>query len=119
MQTVEELKALAEAAGLATSVKSSLDPSDKTARTYSICVAAPSYNRDHRYRPFSLRDDEASREIEQNTRLLEQAASELTGDGLMFIYGLPAHLARYATRLSDDLVFRYWIAVRTVTANKE
>lgn len=119
MQTVEELKALAEGAGLATSVKSSLDPADEGARLYSICVAAPSYSQDQRYRPFSLRNEEASAEIEQNTPLLKRAARGLGDDGLMFIYGLPAHLARYATLLSSELVFRYWIALRTVTANKQ
>lgn len=37
----------------------------------------------------------------------------------MFVYGLPGHLARYATELAGELDFRYWIAVRTMTAQRE
>ncbi|HET9532950.1 MAG TPA: site-specific DNA-methyltransferase [Blastocatellia bacterium] len=57
--------------------------------------------------------------IERNTRLLRAAARRLAHDGLMFVYGLPSHLARYATALSEELAFRYWIAVRAMTAQKE
>ncbi|HWP42104.1 MAG TPA: DNA methyltransferase [Blastocatellia bacterium] len=56
--------------------------------------------------------------IERNARLLREAARALTPDGLMFVYGLPSHLLRYATALSEVLTFRYWIAVRTMTAQK-
>ncbi|MCI0488366.1 MAG: site-specific DNA-methyltransferase [Blastocatellia bacterium] len=86
---------------------------------FSLCVAAPPYEAEDRYRPFNLKSDTTIRFIEHNLQSLRAAASALSSNGLMFVYGLPGHLARYATALSDELGFRYWIAVRTMTAQKE
>jgi site-specific DNA-methyltransferase (adenine-specific) len=50
---------------------------------------------------------------------LQSAAARLDESGLMFVYGLPRDLARVAVALSGQLVFRYWIALRTMTSLKE
>jgi site-specific DNA-methyltransferase (adenine-specific) len=85
---------------------------------FSLCIAAPPYEAADRYRPFNLRKDAASELIERNARSLRSAARALSPDGLMFVYGLPSHLPRYGTALSEEMVFRYWIAVRTLSAQK-
>jgi site-specific DNA-methyltransferase (adenine-specific) len=87
--------------------------------SYLVCVAAPFYDASDRYRPFNFKKDPARDLIDRNTRLLKAAARSLAPDALMFVYGLPSHLARYATAISEDLTFRYWIAVRAMTAQKE
>ena len=129
MLNIEELIALARRAEFDTTI--ARVPEDITASSFafhsedfledgfSVSVAAPPYKTEDRYRPFNLKSDSASHFIEHNLQSLRAAASALSSEGLMFIYGLPGHLARYATGLSGELEFRYWIAVRTMTAQKE
>ncbi len=83
---------------------------------FSVCVATPSYEPEDRYRPFNARRDRAKRNLLYNTDLLRQAARRLTVNGLLFVYGVPAHLAQYGVALADELEFRYWIGVRATTA---
>ena len=87
-------------------------------RDFSLIIAAPSYDPDSRYRPFNLKASEEKESLEQNQNLILSAAERLSPCGLMFVYGLPAHLARYATALSSRLTLRYWITVRTMTGQK-
>jgi site-specific DNA-methyltransferase (adenine-specific) len=84
----------------------------------SVCIAAPHLSPADRYRPFNFRRDPSSDLIERNSASLIEAARALDTNGLMFVYGLPAHLSRYATALSSELEFRYWIGVRAVTSQK-
>ncbi len=105
MQNIEELSRLAEHSGFEL----------QTEGPYSVCVAAPAYDPADRYRAFNFRRDPSAQVIERNAARLRDSARGLEANGLMFIYGLPAHLARYATALADELVFRYWISVRAVT----
>lgn len=122
MLNTAELIAIAERPGF---VETSLIPPgvfgdgdcDKQA-PYSVCVAAPSFNVEDRYRPFNFKKDSAAALIERNLKWLRPAARMLSPGGLMFIYGLPAHIARYAAALSGELTFKRWIAVRTMTAQK-
>jgi DNA modification methylase len=86
---------------------------------YSVCVAAPPFHAADRHLPFNARRAADGRMIERNLQSLREAARALDANGLMFVYGLPRDLARYATALSNDLAFRYWIAVRTATLHKE
>src|SRR5215213_282361 len=122
-----ELVALAERAGLGVVVSrsplpGSIPPSFINRMTgereedFSVCVAALSDNHEARVRPFNFRSDPSAPTIEGNIRLLLGAAGRLSPGGLMFIYGLPQHLPRYATALSGELAFRYWIAARAATA---
>ena len=117
MLYTELLLELAEQAGFSASTQQSSD--FIYTDTFSVCIAAPFYCAGDRYRPFNSKSDEAGSTIERNLSALRAAAASLSADGLMFIYGLPAHLARYATALSDLLTFRYWIAARAMTAQKE
>jgi DNA modification methylase len=119
MLKTEELVALADRANFDLTVVPRLTPGDASGEDFSVCVAAPPYDPADRYRPFNLRADEAGPAIEHYSDLLGEAASRLSADGLMFVYGLPSHLPRYAAALSRGLLFRHWIAVRTLTAHKE
>jgi site-specific DNA-methyltransferase (adenine-specific) len=87
-------------------------------RDFSLVVVAPSYDSDSRYRPFNFKASEEKESLERNQNLILAAADRLSPGGLMFVYGLPAHLARYVTLLSTRLTLRYWISVRTMTAQK-
>jgi site-specific DNA-methyltransferase (adenine-specific) len=129
MLNIETLKALAYGAGFnltantsfhdpATAPQSSLPFESNIKTCYSVCVAALAFDPADRYRPFNARAGADSAAIESNAHYLRDAARALDRNGLMFIYGLPRDLARYATALSNDLVFRYWITVRTVTLQK-
>jgi|GEM_PF-140478 len=85
---------------------------------FSVCVAALPGNATDRYQPFNARRDEDGRIVDRTMRWLNEAARALASNGLMFVYGLPRHLVRYGTALSDALTFRYWVAVRTMTATQ-
>lgn len=115
MLTVDRLFPLAEKSGFAAKITKSLAQSGEQ---FSICIAAPSYDQEDRFRPFNLKRDPAAGAIKYNSALLLNAARSLDANGLMFVYGLSAHLAHYATALSKELAFRYWIAIRTVTEQK-
>ncbi len=109
MQNMEELSRMAEQSGF------ELQTGDGQ---YSLCVAAPYYDPADRYRAFNFRRDPSAQLIERNAPRLIEAARKLEENGLMFVYGLPAHLARYAAALADELQFRYWISIRAVTEQK-
>ena len=116
---IEHLNALSRSFGFRTKVIRSaagLDLDDERAGQFSIIVAAPPYDCDSRYRPFNFKSSGEQESIERNQNMLVAAAETLSHDGLMFVYGLPAHLARYRTALSSLLTLRYWISVRTMTA---
>ena len=127
MQNTTELAALAERAGMDAVVSSSPMPGSipssfinrltgRREDSFSVCVAAFPEDHETRFRPFNYKKDPASEQIERNIRLLRAAAERLSIDGLMFIYGLPQHLPKYATALAGELTFRYWIAARAATA---
>lgn len=109
MQNIEELSRLAEQSGF------ELQAGDGPC---SVSVALPSCDPADRYRAFNFRRDPSAQLIERNAARLRSAARLLEENGLMFIYGLPAHLARYASALADELVFRYWISIRAATDQK-
>jgi site-specific DNA-methyltransferase (adenine-specific) len=108
MRNIEELSRLAKHFGFELQTEGSC----------SVCVAAPCYDPADRYRAFNFRRDPSTDVIERNAARLRIAARQLEDNGLMFVYGLPAHLARYATALSGELVFRYWIGIRAATDQK-
>lgn len=85
---------------------------------FSLCVAALPYDAGDRYLPFNSRSDGSQEAEERDVSMLRDAARSLEPDGLMFVYGLPRHLARYVTALSSELTLRYWIAIRTMTRQK-
>ncbi|HJQ69997.1 MAG TPA: DNA methyltransferase [Blastocatellia bacterium] len=95
-----------------------LDLVEEPGDEYSLIVAAPPYEFESRYRPFNFKASEERAAIERNQSMLTDACDRLSHNGLMFVYGLPAHLARYATALSSLLTLRYWISVRTMTSQK-
>jgi site-specific DNA-methyltransferase (adenine-specific) len=107
MQNLEELSRLVEQSGF-----------ELTEGCASVCVAAPHYDPADRYRPLNFRRDPSADSIEHNAARLLAAARGLEENGLMFIYGLPAHLARYAAALASELEFRYWIGIRAATDAK-
>jgi site-specific DNA-methyltransferase (adenine-specific) len=109
----ESLSQLAESCGF--DLKVGAEPCEEA---YSVCIAAPSFDPADRHRPFNFRRDPAAALIERNAASLVKAARRLDAGGLMFVYGLPAHLARYATALSSELAFRYWIGIRSTAANR-
>jgi DNA modification methylase len=125
MSNFDELLSLATAAGLHSTIirSSNLDSSPDASETqgkelFDVCVAAPHYDSRSRYRSFNVKCDGAKEAVERNVSLLRQSSRTLASNGLMFIYGLPCHLVRYATALSDDLAFRYWVAIRAMTSQK-
>lgn len=128
MIKIETLRALADRAGFsatlngvdtsACAIQLSFGFERNSSECYSVCVAALQFDAADRYRPFNAKRAADDRMIERNAGLLRESAHALDENGLMFIYGLPRDLARYATALSNDLVFRYWIAVRAATMQK-
>jgi DNA modification methylase len=111
MLNLDHLKWLADNAGFETH----LQPAGKT---MDICVAWLAFEARERFSPFNSQNKKISEISERNVRRLRQAAMNLGDDGLLFLYGLPASLARYAVALADLLDFRYWIAIRTATDEK-
>ncbi|MFL6276908.1 MAG: DNA methyltransferase [Blastocatellia bacterium] len=85
--------------------------------TYSVCVASLPDGAQERFHPFNAKQTDRHAH-ERLTMQLKEAACRLDDSGLMFIYGLPRELARAAVALAETLTFRYWIAVRTMTATK-
>src|SRR5829696_21313 len=127
MINFEGLLSLAKLAGLeatinrpitVTKTKGLTAPGGEVVEKFSVCVAAPSHDPSDRYRAFNAKGDDAQAAVERNVSYLREGARALGPDGLMFVYALPRHLARYAAALSDDLVFRYWVAIRTMTSPK-
>jgi DNA modification methylase len=129
MTNFESLIAMAERAGLIAQVSSNSPgvtfttqmslPFDGALRqSHSVCVASLPASASDRFHPFNAK--QADRRVpERVTAQLRDAAARLDDNGLMFVYGLPRDLARAATALGGVLTFRYWIAVRTMTATKE
>src|SRR5689334_12464414 len=129
MMNLESLIAMAERAGFSARVSSSLQDVKFTAQlrlpfdgderqSYSLCVAALASPPGERYQPFNARRADRHR-TERLCAQLRRAAARLDEKGLMFVYGLPRDLAQAAMALADQLSFRYWIAVRTMTALKD
>jgi site-specific DNA-methyltransferase (adenine-specific) len=123
----EELLSLANLAGLEARItRPSLFNTDTIhsanesvgEESFSVCVAALPYDADDRYRAFNAKGGSAQDRVERDVSILREAARALQPDGLMFVYGLPRHLARYAAALSDELTIRYWVAIRTMTQQK-
>lgn len=115
MLNIETLRDFADRAGFSTTLNGVDMPAGAT---YSVCVAALHFKAEDRYSPFNAKRTANDRMAERNVGLLREAAHALDENGLMFIYGLPRDLACYATALSNDLAFRYWIAVRAATSQK-
>jgi DNA modification methylase len=129
MMNLESLIAMAERAGFRARISSSFQDVRFTnqlrlpfdggeLRLYSLCVVALNTQANDRYQPFNTRRADRRR-MERLCAQLRGAAERLDEHGLMFVYGLPHELACVATALADQLSFRYWIAVRTMTALKE
>ncbi|MEW6127575.1 MAG: DNA methyltransferase [Acidobacteriota bacterium] len=111
MLHVEQLQWLADNNGFETHLKFSGDAID-------VCIASVAFNPEDRFTPVNTQKIKNHSVAERNLKLLREAAVNLSNDGLMFVYGLPSQLARYAVALADLLTFRYWVAVRTATKEK-
>ena len=109
MPNVEQLRRLAEDAGYETDYAADRGE-------YDLCVATLTGDPDDRLAPFNAVENQEQDDFARNAQLLQDAASRLSPDGLMFVYGGPARLARYAAAMSAHLTLRYWVAVRAVTA---
>lgn len=109
---LEQLKWLADNAGFETHLK--IDCNE-----FDVCVAALKSNAEDRFLPANSLANAARDAMERNLLVLREAALRLSTDGLLFVYGLPAQLARYAAALTHDLPFRYWIAVRASSEAKQ
>jgi DNA modification methylase len=129
MINLESLITMAGRAGFSTQVSSQLFnvtfatqpplPFDgEVSESYSVCVASLPAGAGERFQPFNARRADR-RAQERVTARLRDAAFRLDENGLIFVYGLPRDLARVAAGLADALTFRYWIAVRTMTAAPE
>jgi DNA modification methylase len=129
MTNLESLIAMAERAGFSAQVSSHFPNVTFTTQmrlpfdgamheSYSVCVASLPASANDRFQPFNAKQADR-RAQERLTAQLRDAAARLDGEGLLFVYGLPRDLARVATALGEALTFRYWIAVRTMTATKE
>ena len=116
MLNTETLKAMAGLAGFSLTAIESFER--KAEDCFSVCVAALPFDPADRHRPFNAKAEANGSGFETCLRHLREAARALDANGLMFAYGLPRDLARYATALSSELTFRYWIAVRAASAGK-
>jgi DNA modification methylase len=93
-------------------------PFDEALRqSHSLCIASLPAGPDDRFEPLNAKHAEP-RAQERVAAQLADAAARLDEHGLMFVYGLPGDLARVATAMAGTMVFRYWIAIRTMTAAK-
>jgi site-specific DNA-methyltransferase (adenine-specific) len=118
MNEIERLKTAADLYGFDLTLITSHDQitaRDDPRPDYSIAVAAFAYDEQERFVPFNAAASGTARRFEREIATLKAAARRLARGGLLFVYGLPRHLMRYATSLSDDLEFRYWVAVRAMT----
>src|SRR5947209_13827414 len=129
MTNVESLISMAERAGFSAQICRSFPdvrfltqlplPFDGALlEAHSVCVASLPASANDRFQPFNAKHADR-RAHARLAAQLHEAAARLDKNGLMFVYGLPRDLARVATALAEALTFRYWIAVRTMTATKE
>lgn len=129
MMNLESLIAMAERAGFSAQISDTYPdvkfttqlrlPFDGNARqSHSLCVASLPASASDRFQPFNARRADG-RTIERACARLQAAAFEMDENGLMFVYGLPRDLARVAAAMTGLLSFRYWIAIRTMTATRE
>ncbi|MEN3335603.1 MAG: hypothetical protein V7641_4968 [Blastocatellia bacterium] len=129
MMNLESLIAMAERAGFSAQLSSHFSNVTFTTQmslpfdgpmqpSYSVCIASLPASANDRFQPFNAKQADR-RAIERLTAQLCDAVARLDGTGLLFVYGVPRDLARVATALAEALTFRYWIAVRTLTATKE
>ena len=128
MTNFESLTAMARRAGFRAHIYNNppnvrfitqlLLPFDEAMRqSHSLCVASLPVGLSDRFEPFNAKHSEP-RAQERIAAQLADAAARLDEQGLMFVYGLPRDLARVATAMAGTLTFRYWIAIRTMTATK-
>ncbi len=111
MLTSERLKSLAQNAGF--------EPhTDFDCNEFDLCVVSLPYDADERFEPFNAKTSQFDKAFARHSKLLRDAAMMLSDEGLLFIYGLPAHLAASGVALADLLTFRYCIAIRTATTGK-
>src|SRR5689334_3142302 len=112
MVNEDQLKWLPDNAGFETHLK--IDCNE-----FDVCVAALENTSETRFLPANSLANAAGGAMERNLKLLREATARLSPDGLLFVYGLPAQLARYAVELTKELTFRYWIAVRASSGAKQ
>jgi site-specific DNA-methyltransferase (adenine-specific) len=118
MNEIERLKTAADAYGFDLTLITSHDQlmaSDDSGPDYSVAVAAFAYDDEERFTPFNAARAGDLRRVEREIAMLKAASRRLAPGGLLFVYGLPRHLMRYATSLTGDLAFRYWVGVRAMT----
>lgn len=108
MRNLDQLRWLAENAGFETHC-------DPDGREFDVCVATLASDAEDRFAPFNANENQSQADFERNLNHLRAAASMLSDNGLLFVYGAPARLMRYGAALSDTLTLRYWIAVRAAT----
>jgi DNA modification methylase len=111
MLNVEQLKWLADNAGFETYLQFD-------GKGMDVCVVSLAFNSEDRFAPFNSHNKKKNENSQPNVKLLHDVAMNLADEGLLFVYGLPAQLSRYAVALSDVLTFRYWIAIRAATNEK-
>src|SRR5687767_8055880 len=98
MLNVEQLKWLADHAGFETYLQFD-------GKAMDVCVASLAFSSEDRFAPFNSHNKKINEISQRNVKLLRDAALNLADNGLLFVYGLPAHLSRYAVALSDVLTF--------------
>lgn len=111
MRNGEQLRRLAENAGFTTYFEAD-------GRDFDVCVATligEAGGAQERFAPVNASEQPSQPTFERNLQRLRQAALSLGDNGLLFLYGEPARLARYAAALAESLTLRYWIAVRAAT----
>jgi DNA modification methylase len=111
MRNIEQLIWLADNAGFETHCQ-------PDGNEFDICVATLTCDAKERFAPLNANENQSQQQFERNLNLLREDALTLSDCGLLFVYGEPARLTRYAAALSDALTLRYWIAVRAVTASR-
>src|SRR5262245_32007373 len=111
MDNLQQLRWLAQHAGFET--HTNFDCNE-----FELCVVSLPYDTDEHFEPFNAKANQFDIIFARQIHQLRDAAMLLSDEGLLFIYGLPAHMAAYGVALSDLLTFRYCIAIRTVTTGK-
>ncbi len=110
MENFEQLKGLAKQAGFHTDF-------DFNGNPFDVCVVSIATKTQNRSPAFNVNTCQSPQTFDHHVSQLRQAALTLSEKGLMFVYGAPALLARYAVRLAEGLDFRYWITIRTASEN--